>query len=126
MLLARGGGGLAAAACGAACPTVRGAAALCVATRGFAARGAGPLTTCGWDGGSDRCNPQACAIDGPAVNPTTAPATAPTGPSTIAPDTAPSAASAARSCACAAAGASRSMATMATRSLVMLHLPGAP
>jgi hypothetical protein len=34
----------------------------------------------------DLLNPQECAMDGPAVYPTTAPATNPTGPNTTAPD----------------------------------------
>jgi len=53
----------------------------------------------------DLLNPQECAIDGPAVYPTTAPATAPTGPNTTAPDRAPKAASPPRPSARASAGA---------------------
>jgi hypothetical protein len=47
----------------------------------------------------DRLRPHEWAIDGPAVQPTTAPTTAPIGPNTTAPDNAPSAASPPRSCA---------------------------
>jgi hypothetical protein len=53
----------------------------------------------------DLPNPQECAMDGPAVYPTTAPATAPTGPNTTAPDSAPKAASPPRPSARASVGA---------------------
>jgi hypothetical protein len=65
----------------------------------------------------DLLNPQECAMDGPAVNPTTAPATAPTGPNTTAPDTAPKAASPPRPWAQLSAGASVSNITDARTSL---------
>jgi hypothetical protein len=57
----------------------------------------------------DLLNPQECAIDGPAVYPTTAPATAPTGPNTTAPDTAPKAASPPRLWANAAGASAKDM-----------------
>lgn len=64
--------------------------------------------------------PHECAIDGPAVKPTTAPATAPTGPSTTAPDSAPRAASPARSWAFAIEGTRARAATSGAIFLMML------
>jgi hypothetical protein len=67
----------------------------------------------------DLPNPQECAMDGPAVYPTTAPATAPTGPSTTAPDKAPKAASPPRPWARAIAGANVKNIADARKSLFM-------
>ena len=79
-----------------------------------------PVVLRAWRREFERCRPQECEIDGPAVLPMTAPPTAPIGPSTKAPDTAPNAASPARSPAIAAEGIStKARATLAIVFLII-------